>query len=410
MIKIIHVMNNEIKLVMHRKSYFIFNFAAPLAILIIIFIMNNQHGGGSGVIPTQGENHIYEIGIVEGAGLSIGTIRDFKYTGNVVKIRRLQNKNMARTYLQSGLLEEAYVLPDKAEPPYTVTRLCVSGCVRPNLSGEIFRLTLVEKSATNPEFRNVYLHPPVRTSTQWILPAVRSDDDRLMVSSFLFILILLTLITSGYLFQSFMAERSHSLLENLLGVLRPYEFICGKLLGALAASLFPVVFWIIALNFTVGHWFPAILQDILAGTSTLLLLLPFMVMGILMFSTLLMAAVVAGSSAREGQQIATMLIICVLLTLQYLLIVRGGSPDFNLMRIFALAPPFTAPLAAVLLIHGQLSGIGYGLYCLASLVYIILGITAVARLLKATIYLTGSRGRAAKLLWLLVRGEQITIF
>jgi hypothetical protein len=405
MIKVFHIIWTEAKFLIHRKSYLIFNFLLPFTVIAALIMLDKD--GKKEPYPDQwdGIAKHYSIGLVNSRFFDLTEQTSMDNGENHITIIHFQEESKARRSLENGKIHDIYVFPEKASTPVTIRRICANTMDIPNLAKPLIRIWLVKRTALSGQLKNEILNPDVKTTVEYASLSLSTTEGRMLTSTFLFILVFLTLMTSGYLFQSFVIERNHHLLENLLGLIRPAEFIWGKMLGTLAAGSLPVIVWVPVLKIAAGDRLPPALQEVLSAQSSLVLLIPFLVLGILLFSAVLMLAVVLGSGPREGQQMATFLLISVIFVLQYLLVIRGGYPDFFIMRIIAILPPFTPPLAAALHVNHQISWIGYILYALLSLLYIFLFSWIVAKLLKATLYLKGSKGHFRKLLRLLISGR-----
>ncbi|MFH1761495.1 MAG: ABC transporter permease [bacterium] len=405
MIKILWVTLTEAKSVIRRKSYVIFNFILPIVLISVLIQFTGKNDNKNIHINSDSQTGLYSIGIVNNNIFNLEGVKRLDYGDGSIKLIHFWDRAHAIRFLENGIIREIYTLEGIKDGTYIIERMCPNTSSLINLSTEIVRTWLIRESAMAADQKIKLINPPVSVKIKTVEISGGTEDERLLISTFIFILVFLTLMTSGYLFQSIVAERNLHLLENILGILNPHQFIWGKLLGTLAAGTLPVIFWIPILAFAISDRLPWPLQNLLTSYENLLLLLPLMVLSILVFSTLLMIAVILGSGPREGQQLATLLIITVILTLQYLLVIRGGQPDYLLMRIIALVPPFTAPLAAALFVSENITITGYLLYAGLAILYVWISSIVVSRFLKATLYLKGGKGRFKKFFHLILKGE-----
>ena len=178
-------------------------------------------------------------------------------------------------------------------------------------------------------------------------PAVEtSEGDRALaqvvaqVIPYLFYFIML--VGSGYLLRSVVTEKENRTVEVLLLSLHPRELMVGKILGLSVVTLVQLGVWFSGGTVILNRG--AALLDVSAFTfppGFFVWAILFLVLGFLLFASVMAAAGAIAPTAREGNQVAWLLIIPLLPTLMF-----GDEPNNPVMLVLSLFP-FSAPSAMV---------------------------------------------------------------
>jgi ABC-2 type transport system permease protein len=193
--------------------------------------------------------------------------------------------------------------------------------------------------------------PAAYTERHVVNPPVETDEgDRalaqIVASVVPYMFYLIVLVGSGYLLRSVVAEKENRTVEVLLLSLHPRELMTGKILGLSVVTLLQLGVWLgggmlilnrgtIVLDVS-GFTFPP-------GFAVWAIL--FLVLGFLLFGSVMAAAGAIAPTAREGNQVTWLLIIPLMPTLMFsrLFVAEPNNPLTLVLSLF----PFSAPSAMV---------------------------------------------------------------
>lgn len=164
------------------------------------------------------------------------------------------------------------------------------------------------------------------------------------------ILLLMAIFTSsGYVLQGLGEEKENRIMEVLLSSVSPRQLITGKVLGLGAAGLLQMVFWLLSARFLI-ELMPSGISDIIGNIeispSFIILSLIYFILGYLLFAILMAGFGSIGATAREGQQLAMVVIMPAALPLYaiYFIIENPQHIISQLLTYF----PFTAPITVIM--------------------------------------------------------------
>jgi ABC-2 type transport system permease protein len=161
----------------------------------------------------------------------------------------------------------------------------------------------------------------------------------LIVAGFM---ILLMMMSAAPMLNAVMEEKTQRIAEVVLGLVTPFEFMMGKLVGALAVSLTGGVFYVAAavvLLTTMGSfgYFPIhILPWFFA----------FLILGIMLFGSVFAALGSICNDAKDAQQLTFPAILPFLIPI-FMLVPVLREPQSTLALVMSFIPPFT-PLVMLL--------------------------------------------------------------
>ena len=155
-------------------------------------------------------------------------------------------------------------------------------------------------------------------------------------------MLLLMMMSAAPMLNAVMEEKTQRIAEVLLGLVTPFEFMMGKIMGALAVSLTGGIFYVAAAVVTLGSmgafgYFPL---------QVIPWFFAFLVLGILFFSALNAALGSVCNDARDAQSLAGPAMLPMLIPM-FVLVPVLREPQAPLATIMSLVPPFT-PLVMVL--------------------------------------------------------------
>jgi len=183
---------------------------------------------------------------------------------------------------------------------------------------------------------------PVETSTSAGDEVSAQILARLIPYLYYFILI----ISSGYMLQSVTAEKENRTVEILLLSLRPQELMIGKILGLSLLVLFQIVVWMGGGLLSLGNapeWLD--LSQLSLSPGFIIWLVLFLVLGYLLYASIMAAAGAVARTAREGGQMTWVLILPLMPTLMFADLF-AADPHGPLVVALSLFP-FSAPSAMV---------------------------------------------------------------
>jgi len=209
-----------------------------------------------------------------------------------------------------------------------------------NLSGDAQLVSALRDPIPPAYAERHVINPPVETDES--VRALAEIVARVTPYMFYFIL----LVGSGYLLHSVAAEKENRTVEALLLSLHPRELMMGKILGLSVVTLVQLGVWfgggMLILNRRAasldvsGFTFPP-------GFVVWAIL--FLVLGFLLFASVMAAAGAIAPTAREGNQVTWLLILPLLPTLMFssLFVEEPNNPLTLVLSLF----PFSAPSAMV---------------------------------------------------------------
>ncbi len=155
-------------------------------------------------------------------------------------------------------------------------------------------------------------------------------------------MLLLMMISAAPMLSAVMEEKNQRIAEVVLGLASPFEFMLGKVLGALLVSLTGGAFYLIA-SF-------AILLS-LGGLGYLpLVVLPwfftFLILGIVLFGSMQAALGSVCSDPKDAQSMAFPAMLPVILPM-FIIVPVLREPQSSIATLLSLVPPFTPLLMLV---------------------------------------------------------------
>ena len=155
-------------------------------------------------------------------------------------------------------------------------------------------------------------------------------------------MILLMMMSAAPMLNTVMEEKTQRIAEVLLGLMTPFEFMMGKIVGALAASLTGGVFYVTAAVVVLSSmgsfgYFPL---------HVIPWFFAFLVLGSMLFGAAYAALGSLCNDAKDAQSLAVPAMLPLLIP-AFVLVPVLREPQAPLATIMSLIPPFT-PLVMVL--------------------------------------------------------------
>jgi ABC-2 type transport system permease protein len=298
----------------------------------------------------QPSAEITKIGYVD----EIGGFEQYTDQGNINLIR-FETVNEANSYLAAGDIEEyiivdssyistgvinLYTLEKELIPPPETTNAIKNFLSSNLLTGQVPDATI---DLVNAPLNVISTR---LTETGEIAPEQGGLGNLIIPSIFSLLLVLSITFSSSYLLQGLVDEKENRLIEVLLSSVSTRQLIVGKVLGLGAAGLLQVVVWVICAPLILNLASSSIggfLSELQIPPSFLILCVVYFILGYLLFAVISTGIGAVSSSAREGQQLATIFTLSAVspLWVASLIIMFPNNPAFMALTIFPLTAPVT---------------------------------------------------------------------
>jgi len=311
---------------------------------------------------------------------------------------RLKKDVLAKRY--DGLLVLPATLPAEGEPTYTA----------PNVAA--FRLLSVLERAVNDvvvarRLTAQGLDPQVverltkRVDLKTLRLGKEGEETRDKGQAFLlsyvlmFVIYMSVLMYGMYVLRGVLEEKQSRIVEVVLGSVKPFELMLGKVLGIGSVGLTQFLIWSVA-GFALAA--PGVLASLgIAGmdipsipVSLMVFFVVFFVLGFLLYGTLFAAIGAAFDTDQDAQQFAG--VVTMLLVLPIILMVQiMNQPDGTMAVVLSLIP-FFAPIIMFLRMTLTTVPAAQIVLCIGLLVASILAVSWIAaKIYRVGILMSGSK-------------------
>jgi ABC-2 type transport system permease protein len=359
------VIKHEIRVTLRKRSFWILSFVVPILLLgfqgYAILQDNDISLTDESTEEVEEESASVDmtiVGLVDESGL----IRDIPSGIPPGMFVTLANRDDAFTTLEQGEIDQFVVIPED----YLVSgevfvydtefQLLVEGDsgVAFGSSNEWTLPYLINFNLIRDEelFTVAFNPTPGNLATYHALnpPDESSESDQALAeftsSAIPYIYYFILIVVSGYILQSVISEKENRTVEVLLVSLQPKELITGKLLGMSAVALLQLAFWATGAIFIANRGAQFIDISGLEFTPAFIITaVLFLVLGYLLYASVMAAAGALSNTAREAGQVTWILILPLLPTLMFGRLFAEDTD--NIMVIFLSLFPFSAPSAMV---------------------------------------------------------------
>ncbi|MGB3714311.1 MAG: ABC transporter permease [Candidatus Promineifilaceae bacterium] len=359
------VVKHEIRITLRKKSFWVLSFIVPVLLVGMqgYFILQDNDitlgGEDSEVVEEEaGPLEMTVVGMVDESRL----VEEMPAGIPPGMFLMFAGREEARVALDAGEIDQFVVLPEDYVNSGEVTvydkdfQILQGGdmgvafgssnewmlpyIINSNLIGDeslaavAFNPTpgqLARRHALNPPDENAAGDAALAEFTSSAIPYV-----------YYFILI----IVSGYILQSVVSEKENRTVEVLLVSLQPKELMTGKLLGMSTVALIQLLVWGAGAALILNQG--SRLFDVSGLTFTpafFVTALLFLLLGYLLYASVMAAAGALANTAREASQVTWLLIIPLLPTLMFGRLFVD-DPD-SVFALFLSMFPFSAPSAMV---------------------------------------------------------------
>ncbi|MFH1662804.1 MAG: ABC transporter permease [Chloroflexota bacterium] len=347
--KTLLILKHEFRQTLRRKSYIIMTLAFPLIALLAILAF--QVIGGAGGPSEPGE--IVSVGYVDNTGSLInytdqqGVVmtpqtNEQEATDALLEEEISQFIVIPQDYLSSGLVLR-YTLERELEPPDEVWQAIKNFLISNLLEGQSSQ-QVVTRVQYPLSLNSITLDESGQVAAE------QGGFSAFIVPYIFSILLVMAIFTSsGFLLQGLGEEKENRVMEILLSSVSPRQLITGKVLGLGAAGLLQILVWLISARFLAGmasSSIGGILSSLQIPADFLILSLIYFILGYLLFAVVMAGAGSIGATARESQQLSTVLILPSVIPFWMTAFIME-SPDNLIAQILTIFP-FTAPVTVML--------------------------------------------------------------
>jgi ABC-2 type transport system permease protein len=407
--RIWQIIRHEIFVTIRRKGYLFMTFGVPViaAIAVVAYITLQSGEDENGPQNPLDNLPKQSIGYVDHSGL-------FGDPGELASvIVPYPDEAAARAALEKGELGSYYVIAADYVQGGEVTRVAPQLNITRFGGSELFRAFLIlQLLGDKSPHLLLRLYQPARVVEHQLdatgAELSQMDEEQrygsnfILVYGFAMILLMSTLIPSGYLLQSVVGEKENRTIEVVLSSLRPVQLLAGKVLGQGAMGLLQVMIWLGSgwTLFELASGELPTLRGIELTFDKIVIALLYFVGGFLLIACFQAGLGAISTNMREGPQYATVFTLPMVIPLM-LLSIFIEEPNGSLAVILSLFP-ITAPLSMV----QRIAITAVPAWQLAlSLILLVIGVLftlwSAAKIFRVNTLLAGTLPRPAELIKLL---------
>jgi len=348
------VIKHDVIVTLRQPSFWVITLLMPALFIgmnAYALLQENGTSGAEGGGETS-QGGFPAVGLVDKAGLAVkmppGLSQD--------PFQRFPDEQAAAAALEAGTIEQYTVIPADylatgdlevyarefslmgQEPDENVAQQRLGFIIKYNLTGDAQLVTALGNPTPGSVARYHALAPQEETQSGAMATMVAT----VLPLAYYFLL----LMGSSYLMRSVVAEKENRTAEVLLVSLDPRSMMVGKILAMSAVTLIQVVVWIISGIFALDRG--AALMNAASFSfppGFVVWAILFLVLGFLLFASIMAAAGAISNSAREANQMIWLLVLPQMPTLmfasQFL-----ENPHGTLALVLSLFP-LSAPSAMV---------------------------------------------------------------
>jgi ABC-2 type transport system permease protein len=347
------IARHEVFITMRRKGYLFMTFGVPIIAAVAVVVLLLIRGSDNGDQPENPLEDLPDrlIGYIDLSGI-------FTDPGELsLVLVPYSDEESAKAAVTRGELSSYYVISSDYLDTGQVTRKARQlDFMASDIS--LFRAFLIlQLLGDESPHLLLRLYEPARIIEHQLdktgVELAQVDEEErygtnfILVYGFAMILLLSTLIPSGYLLRSVIEEKEDRTIEVVLSSLRPMQLLGGKVLGQGAMGLLQVVVWLVSgwALFRLASIELAALGKVRLSLGQILVVLLYFLGAFSLVACLQAGLGAVSTSMREGPQYATFFTLPMVVPL-WLLSVFIETPNGNLAVILSLIP-ITAPLSMV---------------------------------------------------------------
>jgi|AMWB02.1.fsa_nt_gi ABC-2 type transport system permease protein len=396
--KALQVFRYEFVTAVSRRSFLLMLILVPLVptlLLGAVRLLNRGQDTNIQQMFTETVANPLPYGVVDLSGI-IQTYPDWIVYGQLVPVA---DEATARAQTEAGQLEGYYVI----SADYIATGEVLLVKPEVNLISEVMQdQTLVQLLNYHLLGANQDLYLKFTNPTQIVQKALNPgqantrDPNSLynyyMPYAVLIFFYMFVLISASMMLSSVSKDKENRVMEILISSLKPTEMFVGKILALGLVSLIQMVVWfgtIVLVMRSSGDLF-SLTESMQLPTETLVLAVPFFVLGFFLYGSLMAGLGAIAPNLREANQssfvIMMPLIFTILANAQLIQNPQGG------LSVFLSLFPFTSPVAMMTrLAIGGVPALQVGLSLIILLGTVFLVVKGVSNLFRAQTLLTGQK-------------------
>ncbi len=358
------VMRHAISTTLRKRSFWLFTFLMPAILLAfnLYALFQDEIGGDAGTegaaAATAAEQAPPIVALVDEAGI-IQRLPDGVPAG---MFARYDSQQAALDAMESGAVSQVLYLPPDYLASGEVTVFARSfqltqgentGVAIGSNQEWLLNYILVANLAGDEMLASAVFNPtPGQMATRHALatpeePAGGDETLALLVASVIpYVYYFILIISAGYMMQSVTAEKENRTVEVLLTSLNPRQMMVGKILGMSVVVMIQLLVWAGAAVLALNQAGPTLdLGQFQFPPGFLVWSALFLILGYLLYASVMAAAGAIAPTAREAGQVTWLLVVPLLPTLMF-----GrefvDNPDGSLSLALSLFP-FSAPSGMV---------------------------------------------------------------
>jgi ABC-2 type transport system permease protein len=346
---ILLVIRQEFLTTISKRSFWIMTFLMPALILALTF---GSQLFAERTITEQAQNEATFVRLPVGYIDLAGVIKTIPEATSGIELVRFENEATALQAIEIGDLERYYLIPVDYLASGALTMVVREYSPLSDLeSSSEFEYTLKSNLVEDADLASLLINPAHELQIhRQAPPDPSSEGSAENFSSFivpyatLFIFFLLISMTGGMMLSSVSKEKENRTLEILLLSIQPRELMFGKLLGLSMIALLQMSFWLAAAWMGLGSAGELNLGYIgIRSPGFIFWALAFLLLGYLLFASMLGAIGAIAPTAREGSQFSMLVLLPLMipLVLTTSFTEDPGGPVATALSLF----PFTAPSA-----------------------------------------------------------------
>jgi ABC-2 type transport system permease protein len=354
------VVKHEIRVTLRKKSFWIFSFIVPVVLLgfqgyyILVDTGGSLGGSEEAAQEESSQVELTIIGLVDESGL----IEEMPTGIPPGMFRMVGGIEEGRAALEDGDIDQMVLIPSDYVASGEVTIYAENfqilsegdmgvafGSANEWMLPYIINSNLIGDDAISA----VIFNPTPGNQANYIAldPPEEGSEDSAALAEFTstaipYIYYFILIIVSGYILQSVTTEKENRTVEVILVSLESDELMAGKLLGMTSVAVLQLAVWAggAALILNQGSRYFDISELSFTPVFFITALL-FLILGYLLYASVMAAAGALANTAREAGQVTWLLIIPLLPTLMFgRLFVEDPDNAFALfLSIFTLSSP-----------------------------------------------------------------------
>jgi ABC-2 type transport system permease protein len=356
-------MKHAISTTLRKRSFWLFTFLMPAVLLAFNAYYFLQDAGvtfgeSEEAAEVAPEPEMVSVGLVDDAGI-VERLPEAVPAG---MFQLIADRESALSALEVGDLGQVvYIPPDYVESgditvytrDFQLTSDQNSGVAMGSPQSWLLPYILTLNLVDEPALADAVFNPTPGNMARFHPVAPQEPDAgsnlalaRIVGSVTPYVYYFILVISAGYMMQSVTAEKENRVVEVLLTSAEPRQIMVGKILGMSVVVLLQISVWLAAAAVGLNRLTQTLdLSSFTVPPGFLIWSVLFLVLGYLLYASVMAAAGAIAPSAREAGQVTWLLIVPLMPTLMFG-VEFAENPHGTLALVLSLFP-FSAPSAMV---------------------------------------------------------------